>query len=326
MRIGILFIILSWLFISCKKGTNENQIIPRPEDFNYTNLKGIIAFSRSNGKIIILDGDKETDKTLTLKDGANIWDASVSLSADAGNISYSALTDEGYQVFKMSVTGSNNLKLTKSLSGFVEHYDCPVWSSGGDQIFYVANGAILLGPVYSIKPDGTDLKQITDFDVYRRISVSSDNSFIVYANAPFFPDITQGIFYYSIQTDSISKIITYDSTYTAYSPVLSPDDKKVAFVLRHGFNEQGTSPSFFRIMTINLDGTDEKIVKELPMVRYVIDTYVTWSPDGTMLAFNYGGALNGDQGSHIFIINSDGTGLTQVTNNTDFDNAPSWVK
>jgi Tol biopolymer transport system component len=79
-------------------------------------------------------------------------------------------------------------------------------------------------------------------------------------------------------------------------------------------------------MTINLDGTDEKLVKELPMVRYAIDTYVTWSPDGTMLALNYGGASNGDQGSHIFIINSDGTGLTQVTNNTDFDNAPSWVK
>lgn len=323
MRIGILLIVLSWLFTGCKKGTGENQII---EVINYTNLKGIIAFSRSDGKIIILDGDKKTDTTLTIKGGANIWEASVALSADAKYISYSALADEGYQVYKMSVSGSNNLKLTKSSSGFVEHYDCPVWSSGGDQIFYVANGLIIMGPVYSIKPDGTDLKQITDFDVYRRISVSNDNSSIVYANVPFFPGIEQGIYYYTILTDSIKKIITYDSTYTAYSPVLSPDNKKVAFVLRHGFNEQGAPPFFFRIMTINLDGTEEKLVKELPIVNYVIDTYVTWSPDGRMLAFNYGGALNGDQGSHIFIINSDGTGLSQVTSNTDYDNAPSWAE
>jgi Tol biopolymer transport system component len=86
------------------------------------------------------------------------------------------------------------------------------------------------------------------------------------------------------------------------------------------------SPYFFRIITINTDGTNESIVTELPD-NNVTDTYVTWSPDGTKLAFNYGvDVINGDQGSHIYIINSDGSGLIQVTHSTNYDGAPSWIK
>ena len=285
-----------------------------------------MAFSRSSGKIIILDGDRKTDTCLTILNEETIWEASVSLSPNGESITYSANATDGYQVFKMSVNGENTLKLTKSQSGFAEHYTCPVWNSDGSNIFYAANGLYILGPVFSIKPDGTDLKQITDFEVYRRVSVSRDNSFIVYSALKLFEDPPEsGIYLYSIQDDLIRQIRTYDNHYTAYSPVLSPDEKKIAFVLRHGPNEQGTIPFFFRILIVNIDGTDEKLVTELPFILYRNDVYVTWSPDGTKLSFNYGSGMNDDNGSHIFIINSDGTGLTQVTSNTDYDGAPSWI-
>lgn len=285
-----------------------------------------MAFSRSSGKIIILDGDRKTDTCLTILNEEPIWEASVSLSPNSEFITYSANAEGGYQVFKMSVNGENPLKLTKSLSGFVENYTSPVWSADGGNIFYVANGLYILGPVYSIKPDGTDLKQITDFEVYRRVSVSKDNSFLVYSDIKMFEDPPKsGIYLYIIQEDSIRQIKSYDYNYTAYSPVLSPDEKKIAYVLRHGPNEQGTAPFFFRIIIVNTDGTDEKLVTELPFILYRNDVYVTWSPDGTKLSFNYGSGMNDDDGSHIFIINSDGTGLTQVTSNTDYDGAPSWI-
>jgi Tol biopolymer transport system component len=321
LKIGALFIILSLVTGCCKEDPAES-----PEVFNYNNLNGKMAFSRSSGKIIILDGDRKTDTCLTILNEETIWEASVSLSPNGESITYSANAADGYQVFKMSVNGENILKLTKSQSGFAEHYTCPVWNSDGGNIFYVANGLYILGPVYSIKPDGTDLKQITDFEVYRRVSVSRDNSFIVYSALKLFEDPPEsGIYLYSIQNDLIRQIRTYDNHYTAYSPVLSPDEKKIAFVLRHGPNEQGTIPFFFRILIVNIDGTDEKLVTELPFILYRNDVYVTWSPDGTKLSFNYGSGMNDDNGSHIFIINSDGTGLTQVTSNTDYDGAPSWI-
>jgi Tol biopolymer transport system component len=322
LRICVLFIVLSLFADGCNKKPVTNDL---PEVINYDNLNGTMAFSRSDGKIIILNGDKKTATSLIINNNGSSVDASVSLSADGENISYSAFTNEGYQIFKVSSDGSNNLKLTKSTSGFVEHYMCPVWSADGRNIFYVKNGWILLGPVYSINPDGTNLKQITDFEVYRRVSVSKDNSFIVYS-APPAPYVSQiGIYLYIIRDKSIKQIKTYDNSLIAYSPALSPDEKKVAFLLRHGPNEPGTSPYFIRIMTINIDGTDEILVKEL-IESNATESFVTWSPDGTKLAYNYGGGVLGDQGSHIFIINSDGTGLTQVTNNTDYDGAPSWIK
>jgi Tol biopolymer transport system component len=324
VRIGILFMIIPWLILGCNKKSDNPAVLS--EVISYDQLNGIIAFSRNNGKIMILNGNTKTDTTLIRKDLASFDNASVSLSADGEIIAYSANTNEGAMVFRMSVKGSNNLTLTKNLSGFVEYYICPIWSSDGANIYYVDNGYIILGPVFSIKPDGSDLKQITKFNVYRRISVSKDKSFIAYASSGMPIDTLQGIYLYFIQNDSIKKIKTYNSNYTAYSPVLSPDEKKIAFILRHGPNEQGTSPYFYRIITINNDGTNESMVIELPD-NNVIDPYVIWSPDGTKLAYNYGvNTINGDQGSHIFILNSDGTGLVQVTHSTDYDGAPSWIK
>jgi Tol biopolymer transport system component len=316
MQIRILFIILSLFITACRKDSENTEKI------NYNKLDGKIAFSRSQGKIVILDGDKKTTKILTVQDNLPIWSGSVSLSPDGNFIAYSACDDDGYQIFKLTLGNGNFLKLTNSGSGLVEHYNCPVWSTDGANIFYIKGGQVIPGPVFSIMPDGTHLKQITSFPVYERISISKDKNLIVYANIVQ----PQGIYSYDIRADSIKPVKTYDSAYTAYSPVLSPDEGKIAFVLRHGFNEKGAEPFFFRIVTMHMDGTNEEVIIELPFARYVMDTYVTWSPDGTKLAFNYGSAINGDQGSHIFIIDIDGTGLSQVTNNTDYDNAPSWIK
>lgn len=317
LRNFIYYIILIWLIQACSKESKNDK----PEVFNYDCFTGTIAFSRSSGKIVILDGDRKKDTLLTVPGNAIIWNASVSLSPDVKNIAYSGLTGEGYQIFNLNLTSGDNQKLTKSGSGFVEHYTCPVWSADGQNIFYIRGGQIIPGPVFSIKPDGTELKQISDFPVYKRISVSRDKSFIVYSST----DQPQGIYSYNIQDKSKNQIKIYDSTFTAYSPVLSPDEMKIAFVLRHGFNEQGNPPFYYRIITINIDGTMEKIIADLPFERYVIDTYVTWSPDGTKLGLNYGGAINGDQGSHIFVINNDGTNMIQITFNSDYDDAPSWI-
>lgn len=322
MKIGILFLFFSVLLWGCKKNTDSPG---DSETFNYNSLTGKIAFSRSNGRIVILDGNKKTSTFLTTKDKESLWDASVSLSPDGESITYSACANDGYQIYRMDAEGGNYLKLTKSNSSFAENYTCPICSADDNNIFYVANGLIILGPVYIIKPDGSDLRQITDFDVYRRISVSKDNSFLVYAVPQDWINNSNGIALYTTQDDSVRQIKMYDNFYTAYSPVLSPDEKKIAFIVRHGPNESGTPPYFFRVISINIDGTDEKLIKELPFVNYATDTYVTWSPDGNKLAFNFGGEMISDFDSHIFIINVDGTGLTQVTSNTDFDGAPSWI-
>jgi len=218
------------------------------------------------------------------------------------------------------------MKLTESLSGFVEHYNCPVWSSDGQRIYYVENGLIILGVVFSIKPDGTDRKQLTDFSVYRSVSLSKDQSFTVFAGMISLTDNSQGLAQYFFHDGAIREIVTSDNTCQAYSPDISPDGQKIAYVIRHGPDEQGDPPYYFRIMTINIDGTGETLVKELPFKRYVIDTYVRWSPDGLKLVYNFGGESEEKSESHIYVINYDGTDMVQVTDISDYDGAPSWIE
>ncbi len=47
----------------------------------------------------------------------------------------------------------------------------------------------------------------------------------------------------------------------------------------------------------------------------------TWSPDGTRIAFTSEGAKD-DAG--IYVMNSDGSGLTQLTDNPAPDGFPAW--
>ena len=45
-----------------------------------------------------------------------------------------------------------------------------------------------------------------------------------------------------------------------------------------------------------------------------------WSPDGTQIVFT----SFGDGDADIYIVNTDGSGLTTLTENHAFDAAPSW--
>jgi Tol biopolymer transport system component len=312
-------LILTASLLGCSKKT-----IDETGTINYENLSGKMAFSQSYGEIVIIDADKRNTITVTTKDNASIWEASVSLSPDGNMVAYAAYyyTYSVYQIFTMSVGGGNYTQLTANSW----HSFCPIWNADGTKLFYTY-GAANSGLIYSILSNGSNNSKITDFEAYGKISISKDGNLLALAYSRGEFDSPKGIFLYDIKKDSLKQITSNDSTFSSYSPVLSPDEQKIVFVLRHGFNEPGTSPYFFKIMTVNIDGSEEETVVELPFVSYIDDTYVTWSPDGTKLAFNYGSGMNGDQWSHIFLINSDGSGLTQITtHNTNYNGAPSWIK
>jgi Tol biopolymer transport system component len=316
-------IALTGFLPGCKKTTEEVEVIP------YEYLVGKIAFSRMDGEIFIIDADKKTTNKVYAKDNAGIWEGSVSFSPDGQKLAYSAFYYKyagGYQIFTMAAAGENYFQVTDPNSGNNSpHNFGPVWNYEGTKLFYI-NGAMNSGNVFSIMPDGTGNTKISDFEAYGKVSVSKDGNRIALAYSKGEFDIPQGIDIYNLEKDSLAKITHNDSTISAYSPVFSPDEKKIAFVQRHGFNEYGSPPYYFRIMTVNVDGTDENKVIELPFIEYITDTYLSWSPDGTRIIFNFGSGLNNDFSSHIFLVYPDGTGLVQITSHSGYDGAPSWVK
>jgi Tol biopolymer transport system component len=72
-----------------------------------------------------------------------------------------------------------------------------------------------------------------------------------------------------------------------------------------------------QVYTINPDGTDERILTDLP----TRDGDPSWSPDGTKIAFE----SFRDDGSEVYVMNADGTGVTRLTfNGPPEDRGTNW--
>ncbi len=101
-----------------------------------------------------------------------------------------------------------------------------------------------------------------------------------------------------------------------WNPHISPDGSQVAFVLKPGTRDQ--------LCLIGASGGDQNCLSGLAGPNIL---HPSWTPDGK-IAFEAWGTLNssGIYKDEIYIVNIDGSNLTQITNNgsgSSYDEAPS---
>jgi Tol biopolymer transport system component len=152
------------------------------------------------------------------------------------------------------------------------------------------------GAIYTVNPDGSGVHQVGASEG-ENPAWSPDGSKIVFATTR---DNNYEV--YVMNADGSGQTNLTNNPNGDWQPTWSPDGSKVAFVRNNGVG----------IVVMNADGSDQTPLSlggDAP----------AWSPDGTKIAFT-GGAP-----SEIYVANAaDGSGVTQLTNNSDFDEFPSW--
>ncbi len=267
-----------------------------------------------------------------------------------GKIAFTSDRDGNAEIYLMNADGTGQTRLTNnSVSD-----DYPTWSPNGTKLAFVRQN----GSTYSINlmnADGTNQMQLTTFTLsntqsypYERfgMSWSPDGAKIAFQDST---DI------FTINTDGSNRTNLTNGQFVNYEPSWSPDGTKIAFarsLLSHGYypntytmNADGGnvrqitncvgycedrspawSPDGGRIaltdsseenagiLAVNPDGTNPQY-----------NTYglkPKWSPDGTKIIFydtEYSGIA-----SQIWVMNRNGSGLAQLTNNSPNNFHPDW--
>lgn len=99
-----------------------------------------------------------------------------------------------------------------------------------------------------------------------------------------------------------------------HSPVWSPDGTKIAFISNRDY--------LFTLYVMNADGSNSRRVGDLSE-----PSEPAWSPDGNKIAFSLGRRVTVGMDkptANIFVVNVDGSGLTQLTHDAGLNINPAW--
>lgn len=150
--------------------------------------------------------------------------------------------------------------------------------------------------------------------VYLNPDWSPDGKRIAFESGP---NGNLSIFTIGLDGDDLKRLT--DDTYNDEGPVWSPDGNRIAFYSnRHA--ERENRPVSLQVYVMNADGSDQR---RLTDESSALDHAVTWSPDGTRIAFHSRPEI--DPGVHsLYVIRLDGTGRTRVTDGRFDDRSPAW--
>jgi WD40-like Beta Propeller Repeat len=179
-------------------------------------------------------------------------------------------------------------------------------------ILYFSNHYGSANPLL-MKPDGTFLSQLTGIDLYYRAA----------ARDQFAPDHERRLDYPK-DSNGIQQIGIFDPQYGLLTPITNV--KRIAY-------DAAWSPDGNSIAYVSTDtGGDEIYVYDLGTRQshqvtfsgqaYPFNKHPSWSPDSRRIVF----WSSRDGHAQIYIVNADGSGLTNLSNDSFNDTSPVWVK
>ena len=181
--------------------------------------------------------------------------------------------------------------------------------------------------IYTAKPDGSDLRRLTNYGVYTAEAVvSPDGKKVVFTSLK---DGDLDIYTMNVDGTDVRRLTTapgYDG-----GPWWSPDGKQIAYRAWHPVDTALVSyrellgqrlvrPNRMELWVMNADGSGQRQITQLGGANFG----PSWTPDGRRLIFssNYTQPRSGN--FDLYLVNLDGTGLERVTTSDTFDGFPMF--
>ncbi|HEX6432644.1 MAG TPA: hypothetical protein VFZ87_00305, partial [Gemmatimonadales bacterium] len=195
-------------------------------------------------------------------------------------------------IFVVNPDGSGLNRLTPS--GVFDRE--PVWSPDGARILFASGDDL-----YLMNRDGSARVRVVDAQGVNAHRWSPDGSMIAYtAVRASGDDVFEDLWVVRSDGSSATRIAL-----NATHPSWASDGRRIAYA-SDGFGDQ-------QVHIINSDGTGD-----VPLTSALVATQTTWSPDGSVIAFV--NVLD----RNIMLINPDGGGLVNLTQDQADDDSPVW--
>jgi Tol biopolymer transport system component len=249
------------------------------------------------------DGGGNYDIYTMLEDGSNLVRLTSSsdqyfqprLSADQKKIVYTYITISNHAyIYSMDINGGSVSQLT---NGYQDTW--PVWSHDGTKIAYTSNQGGTL-QVYSMNADGSNQTNLSNDLTHSYVypAWSPDGTKITYVSYGPAPS-----YLYVMNSDGSSQApVTSSSAYGYGHPAWSPDGTKILF---------SYTQTLVGFATIHPDGSNYVDITGLAGTHQ----YPIWSADGSKIFFTDTVGGNTD----IYSMNANGSGVTNLTNNSALD-------
>ena len=235
---------------------------------------------------------------------------------------FTSKRDGNSEIYSMNTDGSEQVNLTQHPA---EDYN-PTWSPNGKQILFSSDRDGIFD-LYLMDADGTNVRKVFESSKYRwEPAWAPDGKRIAYAQgdpekaieqfgARFVPYPALTLCIATANGDSVEKLTA------GFNPSWSPNGREIAFVVG------GLKHTPLGIYDTQKRSQKTLLLHEMPWI-FKPD----WSPRGNKIAFaKLDGAMFNGQGfvssnnSTIYIVNSDGTGLQQITKDDErFSGRPTW--
>ena len=300
------------------------------------------AASKENGAVSVASDPKERHLTNVRQVTFGGENAEAYWSADGQSITFQSTRDGRTcdQQYVMRADGSNVRKISvggKTTCGFF--YD------GDRRLFFASTHAAdtacppkpdpsagYVWPldrfdIFTVKPDGSDLRRLTNYGVYTAEGVMSpDGKTIVFTSLK---DGDLDIYTMNIDGTNVRQL-THTHGYDG-GPWWSPDGKRIVYRAHHTDSTDRAEydqllarrlvkPSKVELFVMNADGTGQRQITHLGDANFG----PSWAVDGQKVIFasNYKDPHGGN--FDLYLANLDGTGLEQITFREEFDGFPMF--